>query len=447
MKSLTKDAVQKTVFADFHLHSRYSRATSQNMDVPSIVHNARLKGLGILGTGDFTHPDWMKHLRSHLVQIDNTGLYTTKSETDICFLATAEVCTIFRFEEKTRKIHHLIFSPSLDVAEQVSDRLTTFGDLKEDGRPILKMSAPELVEIVRETSKDSIVIPAHAWTPWFSLFGSINGFNRLDDCYQDETQHIYALETGLSSDPPMNWRLSALDHLVLISNSDAHSPYPYRIGREANALSLAEKTYGGIMDAVRRRGNSHLLFTIETEPAYGKYHWSGHRNCNFSASAEQSRRLKGICPVCHRPLTRGVEERVDSLSDRKSSAKPYGAVNFRHLLPLQGVIAQAIGVESEASSSVWNIYSALIARFGNEYSILLEATVEEIAETSDMRIAQAILKVRNDEAVVIPGYDGVYGVLDLNATKGKNVERSYNSDRNQAQLTDFMSSTRPLWKT
>jgi len=392
------------------------------MNIPSIVYNARLKGLGMLGTGDFTHPDWMKHLRSHLIQIDNTGLYVTKSETEICFLATAEVCTIFRFEEKTRKIHHLIFSPSLDVAEQVSDRLATFGDLREDGRPILKMSAPELVEIVRETSKDNIVIPAHAWTPWFSLFGSINGFNSLDDCYQDETQHIYALETGLSSDPPMNWRLGALDHLVLISNSDAHSPYPYRIGREANALSLAETTYGGVMDTIRSQGNSRLIFTIETEPAYGKYHWSGHRNCNFSASAEQSRRLRGICPVCHRPLTCGVEERVDSLSDRKNGYKPNGAVNFRHLLPLQEIIAQAIGVNSEASSSVWNSYSALIARFGNEYSILLEATEEEIAETSDMRIAQAILKVRNDEAVVIPGYDGVYGVLDLNATKAKNVE-------------------------
>jgi PHP family Zn ribbon phosphoesterase len=195
MRPLPKDTMQRIAFADFHLHSRYSRATSENMDIPTIVSNARLKGLGILGTGDFTHPDWMKHLKSQLVQIDGTGLYITQGEPEIYFLATSEVCTIFRFEEKTRKIHHLILSPSLDVAEQVSDRLATFGDLEEDGRPILKMSAPELVETVVETSKDNIVIPAHAWTPWFSLFGSINGFDSLNDCYQDEAQHISALES------------------------------------------------------------------------------------------------------------------------------------------------------------------------------------------------------------------------------------------------------------
>jgi uncharacterized protein (TIGR00375 family) len=447
MRPLPKDTMQRIAFADFHLHSRYSRATSENMDIPTIVSNARLKGLGILGTGDFTHPDWMEHLKSHLVQIDDTGLYITKSEPEIYFLATAEVCTIFRFEEKTRKIHHLILSPSLDVAEQVSDRLATFGDLEEDGRPILKMSAPELVETVVETSKDNIVIPAHAWTPWFSLFGSINGFDSLNDCYQDETQHISALETGLSSDPPMNWRLSALDNLVLISNSDAHSPYPYRIGREANALSLEETTYGCVMDAIRRQGNSHLVFTVETEPAYGKYHWSGHRNCDFSVSAEQSRRLKGICPVCHKPLTRGVEERIDSLSDRKRGFRPQRAVNFRHLLPLQEIIAQVVGVSSGASASVWNIYKGLIAHFGNEYKLLLEVPEKEIADATNMRIAQAILKVRNDEAVVIPGYDGVYGVLDLSVTKAKDVDQSSNSKRSQAQLTDFMPSKRAFPET
>ena len=437
---LPEDTMKKIVFADFHLHSKYSRATSESMDIPSIVYNARLKGLGVLGTGDFTHPEWMNHLKLHLAQIDNTGLYVTKSEQEIYFLATAEVCTIFQFEEKTRKIHHLILSPSLEVAEQVSDRLATFGNLEEDGRPILKMSAPELVETVMEASEDNIVIPAHAWTPWFSLFGSINGFDSLDDCYQDEAKHISALETGLSSDPPMNWRLSALDDLVLISNSDAHSPYPYRIGREANALSLAETTYGCVMDAVRRQGNSHLVFTIETEPAYGKYHWSGHRKCNFSVSAEQSKRLRGICPVCHRPLTLGVEERVDDLADRKRGFRPHEAADFRHLLPLQEIIAQVIGVNSEASTSVWNIYKDLIARFGNEYKILLEATEREIADTTDMSIAQAILKVRNDEAVVIPGYDGVYGVLDLNATKARDINQSTNSIRSQAYLTDFMPS-------
>ena len=365
-------------------------------------------------------------------------MYLAEREPSVRFMVTAEVCTIFRFSGKTRKIHHLIFVPSLEVAEQVSDRLAHFGDLEVDGRPTLSVSAPELVEAVMEVSRENMVVPAHVWTPWFSLFGSINGFDRIEDCYQDETRHIYALETGLSSDPPMNWRLSALDRFTLVSNSDAHSPYPYRLGREANAFSLKNPTYRDVLDTIRRRGTSRILFTVETEPAYGKYHWTGHRRCNFSISAGESRRLKGICPVCHRPLTRGVEERVEDLADREPGFKPEGAAGFRHLLPLQELIAKAMEIDSEASSAVWNPYVALVTHFGNEYRVLLDASKEEMAAVADPRIAEAVLKVRNDEAAVIPGYDGVYGVLDLRATRPKATFLEEKRLHSQAQLTDFM---------
>ncbi len=410
------------------------------MDIPSITHYAKLKGLNLLGTGDFTQPDWRKYLKSNLSQVEDTGLYVTEKEPSIRFIFTSEICTIFRFSGKTRKIHHLILSPSFEIAEQISDRLTRFGDLETDGRPTLGVSAPELVEIVMEISKENMIIPAHAWTPWFSLFGSINGYDRIEDCYQDSIRHIHALETGLSSDPPMNWRLSSLDRFVLISNSDAHSPYPYRIGRESNAFILKDPTYSSVVSALRRDGNNGLAFTVETEPAYGKYHWSGHRSCNFSASVEESKRLKGLCPVCRKFMTRGVEERVEDLADRKAGFKLSRSAGFKHLLPLQEIIAKVMGINSEASSAVWNNYVALVTRFGNEYKVLLDATKEEMVKVTDRRIAETILKVRNDDVVIIPGYDGVYGFLDLKATK---VKRNIGEERVlhcQAQLTDFIKN-------
>lgn len=435
--STTQETEENLVFTDLHIHSRYSRATSENMQIPSIVYYAKLKGLNVLGTGDFTHPQWIKDLRSNLTQIGDTGLYVSEREKDICFIATAEVCTIFQFQGKTRKIHHLILSPSLEVAEQISDRLSKFGNLQLDGRPTLMISAPELVELIMEVSKENMVIPAHVWTPWFSLFGSIGGFDSIEDCYQDSVRHIYALETGLSSDPPMNWRLSALDRFILVSNSDAHSPYPYRLGREANVFNLKEFTYRGILGAIRRVGDNRLVFTLETDPAYGKYHWSGHRRCNFSTSAEESKMLKGICPICHKLLTRGVEERVEDLADKRIGFKPANAAGFKHLLPLQEIIAKVMGIDSEASSTVWNSYTSLVTRFGNEYKVLLSAPKEEIAKITDSKVAEAILKVRNDEAVVVPGYDGVYGVLDLKAIRVISPMVDENKLHSQARLTDF----------
>jgi len=424
------------VYADLHIHGKYSRATSESMDIPSITHYAQTKGLTLLGTGDFTHPLWRKELREHLKETSHDGLYASKDNPNILFMATTEVCTIFDYQGVTKKVHHLIFCPSFEVADQVSDRLSRYGDLDADGRPMLQVSAPELVEVVMELSRLNMVVPAHVWTPWFSLFGSINGFDRIEDCYQDKTQNISALETGLSSDPPMNWRLSTLDRFTLISNSDAHSPYPYRIGREANVFQFDDVTYGGLVEAIRTRDKRRFLFTIETDPAYGKYHYSGHRRCNLSVPGSESKRLGGVCPICRKKLTRGVEERVDALADRPIGYELQGAVGFKHLMPLQETIAAVMNVDSEASTVVWKEYSSLVSRFGNEYNVLLSSR-DELAKATDPRIAETIVRTRNDEVVVIPGYDGVYGRLDLTAVRKEVYAQRAKHSIGQSNLFDF----------
>ena len=401
------------VICDFHIHSKFSRATSSRMDVQSLVQYGTQKGLNVIGTGDFTHPKWLKELEDQLEEYYNTNLFKPKEALDekLRFMLTAEVCTSFKYEEKPRRIHHLLFTPNFDSAKQVSEKLAKFGSLESDGRPILRLSPPELVEMVKETSKRNVIVPAHIWTPWFSLFGSKSGFERIEDCYKDMTKHIFALETGLSSDPPMNWRLSALDKYTLISNSDSHSPYPYRIGREANVFDLKEISYREIIDSIRLKDKKRFKFTIETHPAYGKYHWTGHRKCNIMMSPQDSKRLKGICPRCGRKMTRGVDERIDELSDRNEGYKPESAIDYKHLMPLHEIIAQSLGIQQIYSPSVWRLYDLLISRFGDEYSVLLEAPKDEIALISNDELANAIITVRDNKIAVIPGYDGVYGKL------------------------------------
>jgi len=428
------------VIADLHIHSKYSRATSQNMDIPSITRYAQIKGLNLLGTGDFTHPLWMEDLKNMLVEAPDTNLYHPKDggQVNVYFMVTTEVSTIFEFEGRVRKIHHVILTPSMEIAEQINDVLKMQCDLSIDGRPTLSMSAPELVEEVMEVSKDNVIIPAHAWTPWFSLFGSINGFNRVVDCYQDMTKYIFALETGLSSDPPMNWRLSSLDNYSLISNSDSHSPYPYRLGREANVFEVEELTYREIVDSIRVKDSGRFKFTIETNPAYGKYHWTGHRNCNVSMSPRESRELGGRCPICHKPLTRGVEERVEELADRPTGFRPKGAIDYVHLLPLHEIIGTILGIENLSASIVWRVFNSLISRFGNEYTVLLDTPQENLESVIEPRIAEAIVKVRRDEVTVLPGYDGVYGKLTILEEKEETQVEDERKGREQTSLERFM---------
>jgi len=329
----------------------------------------------------------------------------------IFFMVTGEVCTIFEFEGKVKKIHHVILTPSLEVAEQINDRLSHYGDLTVDGRPILNMSASELVEEIIGVSGDNIVFPAHVWTPWFSLFGAFSGFDRVEDCYEDMTKHIFALETGLSSDPPMNWRLSALDRYALVSNSDAHSPWPWRIGREANVFELPEITYNEIVEAIREKDNNRFEQTMEVNPAYGKYHWTGHRGCGVSMPPKEAIRLGNICPVCKRRLTEGVEQRVEALADRPPDFHPDGMIDYIHLLPLHEILSAALEVKSPSTSKVWGAFNSLISRFGSEFSVLLDAQKRELSEVTNPRIAEAILRVREERVKIIPGYDGVYGKI------------------------------------
>ena len=401
------------VIADLHIHSKYSRATSTNMNIRDITYFAQVKGLNLIGTGDFTHPKWLRELKENLVEVSGTGLYkpAEKEVSQVWFMITGEVSTVFKFEGKTKKIHHVILVPSIEVAEQINDRLSPYGDLEADGRPTLSMSAPHLVEEVMEVSKENMVFPAHAWTPWFSIFGAFSGFNRVEDCYQDMTKHICALETGLSSNPPMNWRLSALDKFTLLSNSDSHSSWPWRIGREANVFSLEKLTYWEIVDSIRKKDPRRLIFTIETDPAYGKYHWTGHRSCGVSLPPKEAIKLGNRCPVCHRVLTKGVEQRVEELADRPYGFKPPNSPDYMHLLPLSEVLSVVLGSSSPNSRKVWNIYNTLRARFGNEYNVLINAKFEEIAEVTNPLIAEAIIRVREGRVKVIPGYDGVYGQI------------------------------------
>jgi uncharacterized protein (TIGR00375 family) len=402
------------IFADLHIHSRFSRATSKKMDIDGIARFAEIKGLDVVGTGDFTHPEWLKELQANLGEMSSTGLFRpAKTTSQIRFMITGEVSTIFTFGDETKKIHHLILTPSFETAAQINDRLTRYGDLSLDGRPTLEMSAPHLVEEVMAVSPWNEVVPAHVWTPWFSLFGAFSGFDRIEDCYQDMTRNIHALETGLSSDPPMNWRLSALDKFTLVSNSDSHSYWPWRMGREANVFDLGTLAYNEVVDAVRSKDTERFKFTIETNPAYGKYHWTGHRNCGVSMPPHEAMKFNNLCPVCRRKLTKGVEQRIEELADRPEGFKPSRVTGYMRLLPLSEIIAAVLNASSPSLESVWQIYNNLITRFGSEYAVLIDATMKEIAKVSDLKIAEAVVKVREEKARVTPGYDGVYGQLVL----------------------------------
>ena len=414
------------------------------MDVKEITRFAPIKGLNLVGTGDFTHPKWFKELKENLAAIPDMGLYrpADKPDSPLRFMVTGEVSTSFTFEGKTKRIHHLILTPNLEIAAQIGDRLAKYGDLSVDGRPFLEMTAAALVEEVMEVSGRNVIIPAHVWTPWFSLFGDFSGFDRVEDCYQDMTKHIFALETGLSSDPPMNWRLSALDRYTLVSNSDSHSSWPWRIGREANVFKLDKFSYDEIVDAIRSKNPDRFLFTIETYPEYGKYHWSGHRACNVSLPPEEAKNLGNICPVCRRKLTKGVEQRVDELADRPRGFKPEGVPGYKRLLPLSEILQSLLGVNYPGVQKVWEIYNSLVSRFGNEYSVLLDVPFDEMAKIVDVNIAEAVIRVREERVKVIPGYDGVYGQIRIfqeEKEESADEERTLKeAGKRQRSLADYM---------
>lgn len=397
----------KTV-ADFHIHSKYSRACSHDSDLQGLSTWAKLKGITLQGTGDFSHPLWLKELKEKLKQAEQ-GLYTYNNQR---FILSLEVCTVFpKKDGKSAKIHTIILTPSIEIAEQINEALSKFGDLKADARPTLMMHGSELIDIVKNISSENEIIPAHIWTPWFSVFGSKFGVDKIEEAYGEKCDKIIALETGLSSDPMMNWMNSKLDKYALVSNSDAHSPK--NLGREANVFELKEISYNSIMDSLRTRKG--FVKTYEFYPQEGKYYFDGHRNCNFSCSFEESEKLNNKCPVCKKPLTIGVLHRAFKLGDRKYKERPKNAVDFQYIVPLPKLIAQVLK-KPETSRLVPEAYEKIIRYFGSEFSIY-EASYNELVLATNKEMADAIFKVNKGEINWKPGYDGVFGEFSFGEIK------------------------------
>lgn len=395
--------------ADLHLHSKYSRATSREMEVETLSLWAKRKGIKLLGTGDFTHPLYLLDLKSKLRPL-GSGLFARPEDPDgTHFMLTAEVSNMFTQGGKGRRVHTLIFAPSFEVVERINAQLGKLGKISSDGRPIFGFSAKDLVKMVLDISPDCLLIPAHAWTPWFSIFGANSGFNSIEECFEEETKHIRAIETGLSSDPEMNWRLSALDEITLISNSDAHSPS--KIGREANIFNC-DLSYAAIAEAIRTKDPRKILFTIEFFPEEGKYHFDGHRNCKILFAPQETRKNKGLCPVCGKRLTVGVMNRVEELADRPEGVISPKAIPTLHMVPLDEIIADALGVGTNASS-VEKEYLRLIEKGGSEFDILLELAPEDLASFTPPLILEGILRVRQGRLKITPGFDGVFGKIQI----------------------------------
>ncbi|MFH0926886.1 MAG: UvrD-helicase domain-containing protein [bacterium] len=408
--------------ADLHIHSRYSRATSRDCNPENLYKSACLKGINIVGTGDFTHPGWISELKEKLEPAEE-GLFKLKDEVkitkeleippsckkDIRFLLSSEISSIYKKNGKVRKIHNLILAPDFKTVEKINNRLEKIGNIKSDGRPILGLDSRDLLEIALEANKDILFIPAHIWTPHFALFGSVSGFDDLHECFEDLSSHIYALETGLSSDPPMNWRLSALDNYALVSNSDAHSPA--NLGREVNLFNT-DLSYLALRSALVERDPNRFLGTLEFFPELGKYHYDGHRNCGICYSPSETKKANNICPQCGRKLTIGVLARVEELADREDGTIPNAARIFKSLVPLQTVIAEVI--ERKSLTKPGNlIYTKLLNKLGNELDILLDIPLDQIKKNAGELLAEAIRRLRNRELSVSPGFDGQYGEVRI----------------------------------
>ncbi len=403
---------------DFHIHSRFSRATSQQTTLENIEKWAKLKGISVIGTGDFTHPDWFGEIKEKLEPAQE-GLFKIKgSRENVRFILTTEVSCIYTKKGKVRKIHLIVFAPSFEVVEKINTQLAWSFNLKSDGRPILGIDAKDFLKLILNVSQDCLLVPAHIWTPWFSLFGSKSGFNSVEECFEEESKYIFAMETGLSSDPKMNWRLSALDKYTLISNSDSHSPQ--KIGREANIFEGdSDLSYQKIIQAIKRGGKIldsgssglRLTSTIEFFPEEGKYHYDGHRLCGIRLSPQETKKYGGICPVCKKSLTVGVLYRVEELADRKEGEKPETALPFLSLVTLPEIIAEVFG-QKGFSKFVEQKYFEIINRFGSEFEVLIDVPIEEI-EKEFPEIAQGIKIVREGKVKIAPGYDGEFGKVSL----------------------------------
>jgi uncharacterized protein (TIGR00375 family) len=401
--------------ADFHIHSRFSRACSKELTLANLDATCRTKGVQIIGTGDMTHPEWFREIRSELIEAGNlSGLYRHRDALDgnVLFTLTTELALIYKDNERVRRLHLVVHAPNIEAVAELNQQLDERFNLKSDGRPILGIAAPELVKLCLKIHPQFLIYPAHIWTPWFSVFGSKSGFNSMEACFKDQTEFIYAYETGLSSDPAMNWRVSQLDRLTLLSSSDAHS-LP-NIAREATVFELSERpNYTELYEVIKNSNWSKIVKTLEFYPEEGMYHFDGHRDCGVSFEPKQTVKLGGICPVCKKPLIIGVANRVEELADRPDEYQLKGAPGFIKLIELDKIIAEAYGVKSRTSVKVRLMYDTLIKTLGSELDILMYCSIESIAQVAGMRFAEGVGRVRTGELSIVPGFDGQYGRISI----------------------------------
>ena len=489
--------------ADLHLHSKYSRAVSPNMILPNMALWAKYKGINVIATGDFTHPFWLEQLKNELEEKGN-GLFRLKTnderlKQEISFMLSCEISSIYSQGGKGRRIHNLFFFPNLESVEKFNKELIRRGsNLRSDGRPIVGISSRDLAKIALDSDSKALVIPAHAWTPWFSVFGSFSGFDSIEECFGDMASYIYGIETGLSSDPAMNWQIEDLDDRAILSFSDAHSLE--KMGREATVFEAEEVSYEAIYDAISNSGKLRKLrkseksdnqkvrisdkqslrssslgklgtaglksesltlrhsesseysvkpkiaFTIEFYPEEGKYHFTGHRDCNFSQSPEESKKIGNICPVCRRPLTVGVMDRVEQLRNRSSSFKYQVSRDVRWIYPEEsarppyismvplGEILAEVGGVAVGTKKVQDQYLALVGSLDSEFNVLIKAETSDIEKIAGSRVAEGIDRVRSGLIAVEPGYDGKFGVVKIWATESKEEKET----EKQSQLNLFV---------
>ena len=408
--------------ADFHVHSRFSRATSKNLDLESLYIAAQLKGITVIGTGDFTHPGWLAEIKEKLVPAES-GLFELKKEfsrqcdrqvpescrREVRFMLVSEISNIYKKNKKTRKNHNLVFLSDVNQADNFASKLDKIGNIKSDGRPILGLDARDLLEMLLETDDSGFLVPAHIWTPWFSLLGSKSGFDSIDECFEDLTSHIFAVETGLSSDPEMNWRVSALDGMTLISNSDAHSPL--KLGREANLFDT-QLSFSAIRSALQSGDPKRFIGTLEFYPEEGKYHLDGHRNCQVRSWPDKTKKSGGMCPVCNKPMTLGVLYRVEELADRPPGVKPKSHHPYFNAIPLVEILSEVLNV-GPTSKKVMETYKDLLEKLGSELDILTTLDNDKIDSAGLPLLSDAITKVRQNDIVLLPGYDGEFGKIKI----------------------------------
>lgn len=415
---------------DLHIHSKYSRATSKFFDLEEMVKWSEIKGVDIISCADFTHPTWFKNLNTNLIQDGQSGLYRLKnSDSKVRFLISTEVSCIYRQKDKTRRLHLCVLMPNLEAAGRFNRALEDRGaKLASDGRPILGMSAKEILQIVIDCDSKAMMIPAHAWTPWFAVFGSKSGFETLEECFEELTPHIKAIETGLSSDPIMNWRLKELDNITLVSNSDAHSGP--QIGREANVMDLKEKTYSEIVDIIATKDKKRFLYTIEFYPEEGMYHIDGHRDCGFYCLPEDTAKLKGICPKCKKLLTIGVLSQVNKLANiDENNIDKSQHIPYKSIVPLPNIIANYYGV-GRNSKKVEKLFLDIISQAGNEFKVLLDLSATELKAIMPESLGKGIIRMREGNIKIMPGFDGQYGRVEIFSDKDRQTVK----DNKQTKL-------------